>query len=153
MQAGIDDAETAELLAEVDAELNDQATVKATNFFVSVKEVREFVKGEVPAAAVFISAITCVVKVERLLNNRDTQVTLVDGFMQPHFMAYCRRLEKKDPFRRDARVLQVTVWDPKIRSHGRPRFQTGVVYELKKIHTMKFYNDMVCIRWVQLTMG
>ncbi|KAE9017357.1 hypothetical protein PF005_g7101 [Phytophthora fragariae] len=136
MQAGIGDAETAELLA--DAELNDQATVKATNFFVSVKEVREFVKGEVPAAAVFISAITCVVKVERLLNNPDTQVTLVDGFM-----AYCRRLEKKDPFRRDARVLQVTVWDPKIRSHGRPRFQTGVVYELKKIHTMKFYNDMV----------
>ncbi|KAE9075995.1 hypothetical protein PF006_g28218 [Phytophthora fragariae] len=145
MRAGIDDAETAaaELLAEADAELNDQATVEATNFFVSVKEVREFVKGEVPAAAVFISVIMCVLTVERLVNNRGTRVTLVDGFMQPHFKAYCRRLEKMDPFRRDARVLQVTVWDPKIRSHGRPRFQTGVVYELKKIHTMKFYHDMV----------
>ncbi|KAE8999174.1 hypothetical protein PR002_g18535, partial [Phytophthora rubi] len=140
MRAGIDDAETAaaELLAKADAELNDQATVEATNFFVSVKEVREFVKGEVPAAAVFISVIMCVLTVERLVNNRGTRVTLVDG---DH--AYCRRLEKMDPFRRDARVLQVPVWDPKIRSHGRPRFQTGVVYELKKIHTMKFYHDMV----------
>ncbi|KAE9271325.1 hypothetical protein PF008_g30386 [Phytophthora fragariae] len=65
MRAGIDDAETAaaELLPEADAELNDQATVEATNFFVSVKEVREFVKGEVPAAAVFISVIMCVLTV------------------------------------------------------------------------------------------
>ncbi|KAG7377613.1 hypothetical protein PHYPSEUDO_011394 [Phytophthora pseudosyringae] len=85
----------------------------------------------------------CVLMVEGLDNNRGTRVTLDDGFMQPHFKAYSRKLEWLDLFHRDAHVLQVNVWDPKTRTTGRPRFQPGIVYELKKIHAVKFYRDTV----------
>ncbi|KAE9280624.1 hypothetical protein PF001_g24141, partial [Phytophthora fragariae] len=132
-----------DLLAEVDAELQEQADEETTDVFVSVKELREFTKTIDELQVVFLTVIMCVLAVERLVNNRGTRLTLVDGFMQPHLKAYGRKLERMDQSRKDARVFKITVWDPKQRSVVRPRFQVGVIYELKKIHGLKFYHDIL----------
>ncbi|KAE9053037.1 hypothetical protein PF010_g33073, partial [Phytophthora fragariae] len=114
-----------------------------TNVFVSVKELREFTKTIDELQVVFLTVIMCVLAVERLANNRGTRLTLVDGFMQPHLKAYERKLERMDQSRKDTRVFKITVWDPKQRSLAKPRFQVGVIYELKKIHGLKFYHDIL----------
>ncbi|KAE8973373.1 hypothetical protein PR002_g26220 [Phytophthora rubi] len=132
-----------DLLAEVDAELQEQADEETTNVFVSVKELREFTKTIDELQVVFLTVIMCVLAVERLANNRGTRLTLVDGFMQPHLKAYGRKLERMDQSRKDTRVFKITVWDPKQRSVARPRFQVGIIYELKKIHGLKFYHDIL----------
>ncbi|KAG3073590.1 hypothetical protein PI124_g20759 [Phytophthora idaei] len=114
---------TEELMAEVDAKLREQADAESTNVIVSVRASREFAKETEHLPAVFLAGITCVLSAERLANNKGTPITLVDGFMQPHWKAYSKKLAKMDPFRRDARVLKITVWDRKLRSTGRPRFE------------------------------
>ncbi|ETL88358.1 hypothetical protein L917_12557, partial [Phytophthora nicotianae] len=48
-----------------------------------------------------------------------------------------------DMFRKDARVFKVTVWDSKNRSVAKPRFLAGAVYEVKKIHGVKFYHNVL----------
>ncbi|KAE9341384.1 hypothetical protein PR003_g10020 [Phytophthora rubi] len=92
-----------DLLAEVDAELQEQADEETTNVFVSVKELREFTKTIDELQVVFLTVIMCVLAVKRLANNRGTRLTLVDGFMQPHLKAYGRKLERMDQSRKDAR--------------------------------------------------
>ncbi|KAE9257756.1 hypothetical protein PR003_g35195, partial [Phytophthora rubi] len=44
-----DEADAAELLAEVEEELREQRAEEATNMFVSVKKIRDFAKTEQPA--------------------------------------------------------------------------------------------------------
>lgn len=136
-----DDNNAAELLAEVDAELLEQAAEETANMFVDVKELREFARSV--DASVMVTVIMCVLSVERLANNRGTRLILIDGFMQPHFKAYAKKLAAMDPFRKDSRVLKITVWDPRARSVTRPRFQLGSIYELKKVHALKFYHDVL----------
>ncbi|KAE9258896.1 hypothetical protein PF008_g33499, partial [Phytophthora fragariae] len=64
------DSAAMDLLAEVDAELQEQADEEATNVFVSVKELREFTKTIDELQVVFLTVIMCVLAVERLANNR-----------------------------------------------------------------------------------
>ncbi|KUF90353.1 phosphoribosylaminoimidazole carboxylase [Phytophthora nicotianae] len=138
-----DDQAAAELLDEVDAELREQAAEESANVFVSIKDLRHFAKTMDTGPGVLVSVIMCVLSSERLTNNRGTRVTLVDGFMQPHWKSYNRKLSAMDPFRKDTRVVKITVWDPRVRSVTRPRFQLGTIYELKKIHALKFYHDVL----------
>ncbi|ETO84930.1 hypothetical protein F444_01232 [Phytophthora nicotianae P1976] len=138
-----DDQAAAELLDEVDAELREQAAEESANVFVSIKELRHFAKTMDTGPGVLVSVIMCVLSSERLTNNRGTRVTLVGGFMQPHWKSYNRKLSAMDPFRKDTRVVKITVWDPRVRSVTRPRFQLGTIYELKKIHALKFYHDVL----------
>ncbi|ETP25981.1 hypothetical protein F441_01208 [Phytophthora nicotianae CJ01A1] len=138
-----DDQAAAELLDEADAELREQAAEESANVFVSIKELRHFAKTMDTGPGVLVSVIMCVLSSERLTNNRGTRVTLVEGFMQPHWKSYNRKLSAMDPFRKDTRVVKITVWDPRVRSVTRPRFQLGTIYELKKIHALKFYHDVL----------
>ncbi|KAE8963676.1 hypothetical protein PR001_g29295 [Phytophthora rubi] len=64
-----------DLLAEVDAELQEQADEETTNVFVSVKELREFTKTIDELQVVFLTVIMCVLAVKRLANNRGTRLT------------------------------------------------------------------------------
>ncbi|KAE9056883.1 hypothetical protein PF010_g31589, partial [Phytophthora fragariae] len=64
------DSAAMDLLAEVDAELQEQADEEITNVFVSVKEFREFTKTIDELQVVFLTVIMCVLAVERLANNR-----------------------------------------------------------------------------------
>ncbi|KAE9263206.1 hypothetical protein PF001_g31774, partial [Phytophthora fragariae] len=64
------DSAAMDLLAEVDAELQEQADEETTNVFVSVKELREFTKTIDELQVVFLTVIMCVLAVERLANNR-----------------------------------------------------------------------------------
>ncbi|KAG1688054.1 hypothetical protein DVH05_010488 [Phytophthora capsici] len=135
--------DAAELMAEVDAQLRNQAAEETMNVFGSVKDLREFAKTVDLSAGVPLTVVMCVASVDRLANNRGTRITLVDGFMQPHWKAYRQKLDTMEPSCRDARVVKITVWDPKVRSAGRPRFQVGTIYELKKIHAIQFYHDVL----------
>ncbi|ETN09738.1 hypothetical protein PPTG_11341 [Phytophthora nicotianae INRA-310] len=126
-----DDQAAAELLDEVDAELREQAAEESANVFVSIKDLPHFAKTMDTGPGVLVSVII------------DTRVTLVDGLMQPHWKSYNRKLSAMDPFRKDTRVVKITVWDPRVRSVTRPRFQLGTIYELKKIHALKFYHDVL----------
>jgi len=145
-----DEAEAAQLLAEVEAELREQRAEEATNMFVSVKKIREFAKTEKPAETVNVSTIMCALDSERLENNRGSRVNLVDGYMQRHIKGYGKTLARMDKFRSDARVFKLTVWDPKNRSAGKPRFRSGAVYEFKKVHSLKFYHNTLqgCVQAV-----
>lgn len=138
-----DDEDAAVLMAEAEAELREQAEEESANVFVSIKDLREFARALDPDQVVFVTAIMCVLASERLPNNRGSRVTVVDGFMQPHLKPYSRKLEKMDAYRRDTRVLKVTVWDPKVRSAPRPRFQIGSIYDLRKVDGLKFYHDLL----------
>ncbi|KAE9283072.1 hypothetical protein PR003_g27234 [Phytophthora rubi] len=118
--------------------------------FVSVKKIRDFAKTEQPAETVNVSTIMCVLDSERLENNRGSRVNLVEGYMQRHIKCYKKTLARMDKFRSDARVLKLTVWDPKNRSVGKPRFRSGGVYEFKKVHSLKFYHNTLqgCVQAV-----
>ncbi|KAG1711813.1 hypothetical protein DVH05_009055 [Phytophthora capsici] len=58
-----------ELMAEVDAQLRNQAAEETANMFVSVKELREFAKAEDISAGVSLTVIMCVASVDRLATN------------------------------------------------------------------------------------
>jgi hypothetical protein len=68
-------------------------------------------------------------------------VTFIDGFLKDDFKGYVQMLNKDD--RIASRVFILTVWDPRHRTAGRPRFTVGAVYKLNKIHQLKFYHDML----------
>eukprot|EP00644_Phytophthora_capsici_P000341 jgi/Phyca11/13675/fgenesh1_pg.PHYCAscaffold_4_\ len=111
--------DAAELMAEVDAQLRNQAAEETMNVFGSVKDLREFAKTVDLSAGVPLTVVMCVASVDRLANNRGTRITLVDGFMQPHWKAYRQKLDTMEPSCRDARVVKITVWDPKAAKRAR----------------------------------
>ncbi|ETO58836.1 hypothetical protein F444_22783 [Phytophthora nicotianae P1976] len=107
------------------------------------EDLRHFAKTMDTGPGVLVSVIMRVLSSERLTNNRGTRITLVEGFMQPHWKSHNRKLSAMDPFRKDTRVVKITMWDPNVRSVTRPRFQLATIYELKKIHALKFYHDVL----------
>ncbi|ETM44962.1 hypothetical protein L914_09857 [Phytophthora nicotianae] len=59
-----------------------------------------------PAKTVYFLIIMCALAVECLAKNRGTRLTLIDGFMPPHFKAYDCKLKRMDVFRRKTRVVR-----------------------------------------------
>jgi len=136
-----DEAEAAKLLAEADEELREQRTEEQMNVYTSVDKLRDFVKTESPTENVNVSVVMCVLSSERLVNNKGTRLTLVDGCMHAHMKAYGLKLAKMDQARSDAHVFKLTIWDPRNRATGKPRFQINGVYEFKKVHSIQFYRN------------
>ncbi|KAJ8574934.1 hypothetical protein ON010_g4279 [Phytophthora cinnamomi] len=106
--------DAAALLAEVDAELFEQAAEETANVFADVKELREFVQTVDTMPDALVTVIMCMLAADQLANNRETRLTFVYGFNQSHWKSRSQRGN--------------AVWPPK---------------EMKNMHALKFYHDVL----------